>query len=117
MTVNLLLPQHVHGPNVNIFGHTMKWLWNREFSKTVRLTQRNKDADSADTLKFYCLFATSAALRFTFNVSLLNDLQVYSYTEIKGFIINLSLCAIVYSAFFSAVNIIEKCFACDRDKC
>lgn len=74
------------------------------------LTQRNKDIDSADTLKFCCLFDTSAALRFIFNVNLLNDLQVYSYTEIKGFIINLPPCSVVYSAFFNAVNINKKVF-------
>lgn len=73
------------------------------------LTRRNKDADSADTLKFYCLFDTSAALRLILNVSLLNDLQVYSYTEMKGFIIN-HPCAVGYCAFFNAVNINRKVF-------
>lgn len=94
----------------------MRWLWNRQFSKTFMLTQRNKDADSADTLKFYCLFDTSAALRLICNANLLNDLQVYSCSEMKGFIINLPSCAVEYCAFFSAVNI-EYCFVCDKDKC
>jgi hypothetical protein len=81
-----------------------------EFRKTFMLIQRNKDSDSADMLRFYCLFDTSAALRFLLNVSLLNDLQVYSYTEMKDFIINLTLCAVGYCAFFSAVNINRKVF-------
>lgn len=89
---------------------TIRWFWNRVFSKTFMLTQRNKDADSSDTLKFYYLFDTSAALRHIFNVSLLNDLQVYSSTEMKGFIINLSPCAVGYCAFFNTVNINRKVF-------
>lgn len=88
----------------------MRWFWNKEFSRTFMLTQRNKDADSADTLKFYCLFDTSAALRLILNVSLLNDLQVYLCTEMKGFIINLPPCAVGYCAFFNAVNINRKVF-------
>lgn len=88
----------------------MRWLGNREFSKTSVLTQRNKDADSADTLKFYCLFDTSAALRLILNGSLLNDLQAYSCSEMKGFIINLPPRAVGYCAFFNAVNINRKVF-------
>lgn len=88
-----------------------------EFSKMFMLRWRNKDADSVDMLKFYRLFDTSAALRFILNVSLLNDLQVFSYTEMKDFIINLPPCAVGYRAFFNAVNINRKVFVCDKDKC
>lgn len=88
----------------------MRWFCNRNFGKTFMLTQRNKDADNSNTLKVCCLFGTSAALRLILNVSLLNDLQVYSCNEVKGFIINLPPCALRYYAFCNAVNINRKVF-------
>lgn len=74
------------------------------------LTQRNKDAESADLFRFYYLFDTPAALKFMFNVTLLNDLHVYTYTEMTDFTINLPPCAVGCCLFFNAVNINRKVF-------
>lgn len=62
-----------------------------KFCEPSMLIQRNNDTDSAGLLKIYCLLYTSTALRFTLNMGLLNDLQVYLYHNEGFYFISFSL--------------------------
>lgn len=81
------------------------------------LIQRNKNTDSAGLLKIYCLLYTSTALRFTFNMGLLNDLQVYLYHDEGFYCISFSLGYIILCIYQCCKHKIEKCLVCDKDKC